>query len=156
MQILFVDESGTPPQNNQKAHKTPFFVLGSIVIPEDIWEKCANQLATIKKNYSVAGEIKWRYFAPNPGGKLNSLSHLNAEEERASPNRFIQTHFELSIHASDLHRYKHCRSVQTLLYKFIGRDLRVQLQAINRAVPILSPGYGTRSWSKIKRNCGIG
>jgi hypothetical protein len=81
MQILFVDESGTPPQNNQKAHKTPFFVLGSIVIPEDIWEKCANQLATIKKNYSVAGEIKWRYFAPNPGGKPNSLSHLNAEEK---------------------------------------------------------------------------
>jgi hypothetical protein len=78
---LFVDESGTPPQNNQQTHKTPFFLLGSTFLPENIWEKTANQLATIKKNFFVAGEIKWRYVAPSPGEKQNSLSHLNAKRK---------------------------------------------------------------------------
>ena len=36
MQILFVDESGTPPPL-AKQDNMPFFVLGGLVVPEDFF-----------------------------------------------------------------------------------------------------------------------
>ena len=60
MHILFVDEFGTPPEAD-KAASQPFFVLGGIVIPEDIWAKLAADLARLKAHYGIEGEIKWRY-----------------------------------------------------------------------------------------------
>lgn len=78
MQILFVDESGTPPPP-EKADTTPLFVLGGLVVPEDFWSKIADDLKRLKLKHGITGEIKWRYFAPQkPGGKLHSLSHLDA------------------------------------------------------------------------------
>ncbi len=47
MHILFVDESGSPPEVDKTAQQ-PFFVLGGIVIPEDIWAKMAGDLARLK------------------------------------------------------------------------------------------------------------
>lgn len=75
MHILFVDESGSPPER-EKAAQQPFFVLGGIVIPEDIWAKMAGDLARLKAQFQVTGEIKWRHFAPDKGGKPHPLSHL--------------------------------------------------------------------------------
>ena len=40
MHILFVDESGSAPEPDMAAQQ-PFFALGGIVIPEDIWAKMA-------------------------------------------------------------------------------------------------------------------
>lgn len=79
MHILFVDESGSPPESN-KAHTQPYFVLGAIVIPEDVWAKVASDLARLKKQHRIEGEIKWRYFAPDRGGQSHSLTHLNADQ----------------------------------------------------------------------------
>lgn len=56
MHILFVDESGSPPERD-KATQQPFFVLGGIVIPEDIWAKMAGDLSRIKAQYGIDGEI---------------------------------------------------------------------------------------------------
>ena len=47
MQILFVDESGTPPPPEKMA-TTPLFVLGGIVVPEDFWSKLAADLKRLK------------------------------------------------------------------------------------------------------------
>ena len=58
MHILFVDESGSPPESD-KAHVQPYFVLGGIVIPEDIWAKVASDLARLKSYHHIDGEIKW-------------------------------------------------------------------------------------------------
>lgn len=80
MHILFVDESGSAPEPS-KAAQQPFFVLGGIVIPEDIWAKMAGDLARLKTQYGIAGEIKWRNFAPDKGGKQHALSHLSAEQK---------------------------------------------------------------------------
>jgi hypothetical protein len=80
MHILFVDESGSPPEAD-KAAQQPFFVLGGIVIPEDIWAKMAGDLARLKTHYDIKGEIKWRYFAPDRGGKPHALTHLTAEQK---------------------------------------------------------------------------
>lgn len=82
MHILFVDESGSPPEPD-KAAQQPFFVLGGIVVPEDIWAKMAGDLSRLKAQYGIDGEIKWRYFAPDRGGKPHALSHLAAEQKEA-------------------------------------------------------------------------
>ena len=82
MHILFVDESGSPPEPD-KAHAQPYFVLGGIVIPEDIWAKVASDLARLKSHHHIDGEIKWRHFAPDRGGKVHALSHLSAEQREA-------------------------------------------------------------------------
>lgn len=81
MQILFIDESGTPPPR-QKQDDTPFFVLGGLVVPEDFWSKLAADLSRMKSHFGIAGEIKWRYFAPEKrGAKANSLTHLSSVEK---------------------------------------------------------------------------
>ena len=83
MQILFVDESGTPPPP-EKQDETPLFVLGGIVVPEDFWAKLAADLGRLKEHFKIEGEVKWRYFAPEkPGSKKHSLSHLNPEQKEA-------------------------------------------------------------------------
>lgn len=83
MHILFADESGTPPPPN-KVETTPYFVLGGVVIPEDIWPKLAADLAIVKRKYNIHDEIKWRYFAPpREGSKPHSLSHLSAENKES-------------------------------------------------------------------------
>ena len=83
MHILFVDESGTPPPFDKHDDKE-YFVLGGIVVPEDIWAKLAQDLRLLARRYKIEGEIKWRYFAPaKPSAKLNSLSHLSAEQKES-------------------------------------------------------------------------
>jgi hypothetical protein len=89
MQILFVDESGSPPEA-AKAAEQPFFVLGGVVVPEDIWAKMAADLGRLKAQFSVDGEIKWRYFAPDRGGKAHALSHLSAAEKEDLRTRLFQ------------------------------------------------------------------
>lgn len=89
MHILFVDESGSPPEEN-KAASQPFFVLGGIVIPEDIWAKMANDLARLKTQYKINGEIKWRYFAPDKGGSPHALSHLSAADKESLRTELYQ------------------------------------------------------------------
>ena len=82
MQILFIDESGTPP-SIKKADQAGFFILGGVVIPEEVWLKLAKDLKKIKAAYEVTGEIKWRYFAPEKGGPKHALSHLKPDEKNA-------------------------------------------------------------------------
>lgn len=80
MQILFVDESGTPPPPDRQ--NTKLFVLGGVVVPEDFWSKLAADLRRLKDHFKIGGEIKWRYFAPDkPGSKKHSLSHLNPAQK---------------------------------------------------------------------------
>lgn len=89
MHILFVDESGSPPESH-KVDVQPFFVLGGIVIPEDIWAKIASDLSRLKNHYKVQGEIKWRYFAPDKGGSTHALSHLSSADREALRSELYQ------------------------------------------------------------------
>lgn len=78
MHILFIDESGglTPP--NKEGPR--YFVLGGLIVPEEIWPKLAADLKRIKAYYHVAGEIKWRYFIAGNNKVTNSLVHLSPEQ----------------------------------------------------------------------------
>jgi hypothetical protein len=83
MQILFIDESGTPPAP-EKVMNSPLFVLGGTIIPDELWHRIKVDLDALKRKYKVVGEIKWRYFAPaHPHAKKHSLSHLNASEKES-------------------------------------------------------------------------
>ena len=74
MHILFIDESGNPPPPGKKGLR--HFVLGGIIIPEEIWPKLSADLRRIKKQFAVTGEIKWRYFVAGNRKPENSLLHL--------------------------------------------------------------------------------
>ncbi len=74
MQILFLDESGTPPPND---NGVPYFVLGGVIIPDAVWRSLRNALDQTKAKYGIVGEIKWRYFAPNNDDQDNTLLHLD-------------------------------------------------------------------------------
>jgi hypothetical protein len=74
MHFLFIDESGTiPPHEKHKPEDK--FVLGGVIISEDTWFKINSDLATVKKDYHIDGEIKWRFFHKHRD-KQNTLSHL--------------------------------------------------------------------------------
>jgi len=77
MQIFFVDESGTPPPPNKET--TKFFVVGGVVISEHQWHHIETDLNSLKAQYSVKGEIKWRHFGQKKGNetKDNNLKHLD-------------------------------------------------------------------------------
>lgn len=81
MQVLFVDESGTPPAPDKVAGE-PLFVLGGVMIPDEFWHKVKADLEVVKRDYAIKGEIKWRYFMPpKQGAKQHSLSHLSGEDK---------------------------------------------------------------------------
>lgn len=83
MHMLFIDESGSPPPP-ERSLASPYFVLGGVVVPEEVWGKLADELRRIKLRFEVAGEIKWRHFAPaRDGRKPNALSHLDPERKEA-------------------------------------------------------------------------
>lgn len=90
MQILFVDESGTPPPPN-KQDDAQYFVLGGLVVPEDFWSKLAADLRRLKSQFGITGEIKWRYFAPQkPGATTHSLSHLSKEQKETLRSKLYE------------------------------------------------------------------
>jgi hypothetical protein len=74
MHILFIDESGNPPPPGKSGPSN--FVLGGVIIPEEVWPKLAADLKRLKKEYNVRGEIKWRYFIAGNRKPENSLIHL--------------------------------------------------------------------------------
>ncbi len=90
MQLLFVDESGTSP-TKEKAQSNPYFVLGAIAIPEDIWAKVAADFARIKDNFDVVGEIKWRNFSRDKeNNKPHALSHLDGDLKNELRSQLFQ------------------------------------------------------------------
>lgn len=90
MQILFVDESGSPPPP-EKREEMAYFILGGLVVPEDFWSKLSADLRRLKSHSGISGEIKWRDFAPpRPGAKSNSLSHLSSNQKETLRSKLFE------------------------------------------------------------------
>ena len=81
MQMLFIDESGTPPSPD-KANDSPPFVLGGIIISDQCWHLVKADLESIKEKYKISGEIKWRFFAPH-SKPSSTLFHLNSQQKES-------------------------------------------------------------------------
>lgn len=92
MHMLFVDESGSAPEADKVA-QNPVFVLGGLVLREDVWIDMARSLASLKRHHGIQGEIKWRHFAPDKGARPSALSHLampGKEDLRSELYRIIR------------------------------------------------------------------
>lgn len=87
MQILFIDESGTPPPID-RIETSPLFVLGGAIIPDDFWHRVKADLEVAKREFAVTGEIKWRFFSPD-NRKVHSISHLDAAQKEALRSRLF-------------------------------------------------------------------
>lgn len=79
MHLLFVDESGTPPKPGKINPR--YFVVGAIIIPENLWHRLKDALFGMKVRRKIRGELKWRYFAPDNDDARNPM-RLLAQPER--------------------------------------------------------------------------
>lgn len=94
MHILFVDESGTAPEPAH-AEKSPMFVLGGLAVSEDSWVELSLSLNSLKVEFGIVGEIKWRYFNRSELSNHATLSHLSIVERnefRRNVFNLIRTH----------------------------------------------------------------
>src|SRR5437588_214875 len=78
MHIFFIDESGTPPGPGKGQDK--YFVIGGLVIPEQVWHRVRDALVGMKLRRKLWGELKWRYFAPNNKDAANPMVNRSQEE----------------------------------------------------------------------------
>ena len=75
MQMLFLDESGTPPSPTKLRDR--YFVVGGLVIPDGVWGKVRDGLLGMKIRKRIVGELKWRYFAPANDDEANPMRGMN-------------------------------------------------------------------------------
>lgn len=98
MYLLFLDESGTPPKPDKA--KGRYLVIGSVIIPEGAWHAIAKEFRTIKSEYKISAEIKWKYFGRHNIEKGNPISHLgeaDREKLRAKIFRIITARKAIKI-----------------------------------------------------------
>lgn len=74
MHIFFIDESGTPP--GPRGGKDKYFVIGGVVIPEQVWHRIRDALVGMKIRRQLRGELKWRYFTTQNSDKDNPMVGL--------------------------------------------------------------------------------
>ncbi|EBU7538847.1 DUF3800 domain-containing protein [Salmonella enterica] len=141
MQMLFVDESGTPPPISKTNH-TPFFVLGGVCIPEVEWKSVAISLDKLKASFGVTEEIKWRHFSrAGSKNKGNGLCHLSDDERerfRDGIYNIIETHQGVKVicvacHTENAYKtsymgtpdalYMHCYKKLTERFQYYLQDL---------------------------------
>jgi hypothetical protein len=77
MQILFSDESGTPPGPEKSAQR--YFVIGGVIVPEASWHRLRDSLLGMKIRRKIRGELKWRFFSPDNADSKNPMSSLTQE-----------------------------------------------------------------------------
>lgn len=78
MQLLFVDESGTPPKPGRP--RPHYFVVGGVIIPENAWPRLRDAILGMKVRRKIRGEFKWRYFAPHNDEPENPMRHLGQSD----------------------------------------------------------------------------
>lgn len=79
MHIFFIDESGTPPGLGKGTDK--YFVIGGLVIPEQVWHKVRDAVHGMKVRRKLIGEIKWRYFSPTNADTANPMRSMSRDEK---------------------------------------------------------------------------
>lgn len=89
MHILFLDESGTAPEPAH-AEKSPMFVLGGLAVSEDSWVELALRLNSLKIEFGIVGEIKWRYFNRSELSNHATLAHLSIAERNEFRRRVFK------------------------------------------------------------------
>lgn len=140
MQILFADESGTPPPPGSK---DKYFVLGGVIIPAPKWKEIKCEFDEIKKQNNIKGEIKWRFFAPYNRDEDNSMIHLSKEERndvRSKMFSILTSRPSIKIisvitsvkAAYGMHSIKNADDLYHLTYKPLTERFQYYLQDLER------------------------
>ena len=146
MMICFADESTTPPKPGQK-RRPPYFIIAGVFIPISQWHEIANEVQRLKDSpeFSIRGEIKWRYFGRDNDDPKNTVGHL-AEQER---NAFRDAFFDIlrrrnSVKAvaavanvANCYKQAHIKDEHDLYgytYKPISERFQYHLQDISRSI----------------------
>src|SRR5690606_1339541 len=90
MHFCFIDESGTPPRPNSKK-SNPYFVIAGVIMHEPQWHGIAAEFRQLclRSNYSITGEVKWRYFGAHNDEPGNSVRHLSESARDAFRRRMF-------------------------------------------------------------------
>lgn len=79
MYLLFLDESGSPP-NPEKA-TGQYMVIGGVIIPEGAWHGVKRDVNRVKQKFSIKGEIKSKHFGAKAKADNNPLAHLGPDDK---------------------------------------------------------------------------
>lgn len=88
MHMFFVDESGTPAKMTRP--NATYFVIGGLVIPEEIWHDLRNKVVGLKVEKKYHGEIKWRFFAPNNNDDDNPMKDWTSDQRDEFRSRVFE------------------------------------------------------------------
>ncbi len=88
MHLFFLEESGSVDPKNKNYSK--YFVIGGVIIPEEVWVELHRKLKELKKEHKVFSEIKWRYFALGNKEKKNGMRYMTFEEKDRFRNRLYE------------------------------------------------------------------
>lgn len=81
MHLLFIDESGTPPQPHKCEGQ--YLVIGGLVIPDATWYGVARDLTKLRARFNVVKEIKWKHFGQSKDDGRNAVIHLSNGDKDA-------------------------------------------------------------------------
>lgn len=98
MQLLFIDESGTPPNANKCDGR--YVVIGGLIIPDGVWHGVAQDLRKVKAKFGVTREIKWKHFGQAKDDGKNAVFHLTngqKDEFRTEVMKIITSRRALKI-----------------------------------------------------------
>jgi hypothetical protein len=143
MQLLFADESGSPPPTPKPNQK--YFVIGGVIIPEHHWHGIARKFAALKAKFKRSGEVKWRYFSPHNDDEQNPILHLSGKERDDVRNQIFGLITErksvklitsvASIEAAFERGYVHdADSLYQMTYKTLTERFQYYLQDLTRTV----------------------
>ena len=85
MYLLFIDESGTPPHESKCVGQ--YLTIAGLIIPDGVWYGIARELAKIKADFKVEGELKWRQFGMTRNDEKSSIKHLDIDERDRLRNK---------------------------------------------------------------------
>ncbi len=143
MQILFLDESGTPPPPQKQRDR--YFVIGGLAIPDGMWHTVRNRVHGMKVRRKLIGELKWRYFAESNRDKLNPMREM-VQQER---NEIRTELYEIICGTKSIrsmacvacieaaYKMPSCTSAEDLYhftYKPVSERFQYHLQDLTRAV----------------------
>jgi hypothetical protein len=61
-----------------------------VIIPDTVWRAVKTELDKIKSNWSIHGEVKWRYFAPGNSDATNTMLHLSQDDKNSVRNEIYE------------------------------------------------------------------
>lgn len=121
MQILFLDESGTPPTPQKQRDR--YFVIGGLAIPDGVWHKVRDRVHGMKVRRKLIGELKRNEIRTELYEIICEIKSIRSVACVAC----IESAYEMASCTSPEDLYHHT-------YKPVSERFQYHLQDLTRAV----------------------